>query len=308
MVNGSKLDLSSVPTWQASPIADGYSFLEAPRWHEGALFLSDFFTHQVLRMDADHRVTVVCEVPGQPAGLGFRPDGTLLVVSMTDRRLLHYDGSVLTEVADLTSLTHGLGNDMLVDPAGRAYICNFGAPDLPESTRLVKTNLVRVDPNGDAAVAAPDMLFPNGPCMTRGGRTLFVAETFAGRITSFSVDEAGGLSHRREWATFGDEPAEVLDMAAADQLPLLPDGMTVDAEGALWVADAGGSGAVRVVEGGMITHRVTVDPSLAVFAVCLGGPDGRTLFLCASPLMGTADVEKERLSVLYSTRVDVGAT
>ena len=272
-------------------VADGYSFLEGPRWHAGRLFLSDFYTHRVLALGPDGKVTTICTVAHQPSGLGFAPDGALLIVSMLDRRLLRLDDDRLVTVADLGEHAAGPANDMVVDHRGRAYVGNFGEP-LPDGTHA-PTTLVRVDPDGDIAVAATDLVFPNGIVITPDGGRLLVSETFAGRISAFDVDTAGELSGRQVWMQFDHE---------SGRLPL-PDGLALDAVGALWVADATGSGPLRVDDGVVVDRVDTGD--LSVYAVALGGEDRRTLFMCAAPPLGSVDPRTSRLSVLLACQVDV---
>jgi sugar lactone lactonase YvrE len=281
-------------------IADGHSFLEGPRWHRDALFVSDFYTHEVLRFDGDGR-HVVCEVEAQPSGLGFTPDGRLLIVSMLDRRLLRLDGRTLTEVASFADLAPGPANDMVVDAAGRAYIGNFGSPP---GVDLALASLVRVDPDGTTQVAASQLGFPNGAVVTPDGRSLLLAETFVGRISAFDVDADGGLSGRRTWAQFGAAPDYYDEERATRELTLLPDGMALDAEGLLWVADAKGHGVSRVRQGGEVVDFVDTG-DLSVYAVALGGADRRTLYMCCAPPHRTFDPSTTRRSVLVTCRVPV---
>ncbi len=156
---------------ETTTLVDGRAFPEGPRWHEGRLWFSDQHTAEVVAVDADGTVETVVEVPNGPSGLGWRPDGTLLVVSMRDRRLLRYDGTSLTEVADLSALAPFHCNDMVVDARGRAYVGNFGF-DLDGGGAFATTVLVRVDPDGSAHVAAGDLAFPNGTVITPDGTTL----------------------------------------------------------------------------------------------------------------------------------------
>jgi sugar lactone lactonase YvrE len=281
-------------------VADNCSFLEGPRWHKGALFVSDFFTHEVLRFDGKGR-HVVCEVVGQPSGLGFTPDGRLLVVSMLDRRLMRLDGRSLTEVASFAELAAGPANDMVVDSVGRAYIGNFGSP---AGSDLQLASLVRVDPDGTVSIAASDLGFPNGAVLTPDGRHLLLAETFVGRISAFDVAADGALSGRRTWAQFGAAPDYFDEERATRELAMLPDGMALDAEGMLWVADAKGRGVSRVREGGEVVDFVDTG-ELSVYAVALGGADRRTMYLCCAPPHRTFDPSASRKSVLLTTQVAV---
>ncbi|MFB9831692.1 SMP-30/gluconolactonase/LRE family protein [Actinoallomurus acaciae] len=292
------------PGREPTLLAEGFHFLEGPRWREGRLYASDFYDRHVWSFTPDGTGERIIEVPGQPSGLGFDPQGRLLVVSMLDQRLLRWEEGTLLEAADLSGLAIGPANDMVVDEAGGAYVGSFGVPDPSRPSRIVATNLVRVEPDGSTWPAATGVVFPNGVVITPDGRTLLVAETFAARITAFDRAPDGSLSGRRVWADFGGG-TEFYDLEeATERQPVLPDGMTLDAEGCLWVADAKGKGAMRVREGGEVIDRVDTG-DLSVFALTLGGVDRRTLFLCAAPPFGTTDPAAVRLSALFSCAVDV---
>jgi sugar lactone lactonase YvrE len=283
-------------------VLDGMSYIECPRWHEGRLWVSDFYTHRVLATDGGGSADVVAEVPNQPAGLGWLPDGPLLVVSMRDRKVLRREGSgELVEHADLSGLARGHANDMLVDGDGRAYVGSFGF-DLMGGARMEPSVLVRVDPDGAATVAAEDLMFPNGMVLLPGG-TLVVAETFGNRLTAFDVGPGGGLTGRRAWATFGDPPQTDDVTEALGQIPVAPDGICADAEGAIWVADALNRRVLRVLEGGEIAEEI--QPGDGVYACMLGGDDGRTLFMCAAPSFAEHERRDVREARLLSRRVDV---
>lgn len=286
-----------------SVIADGLSFLEGPRWRDGRLFASDFFTNQVLSFADDGSRERIAIVAGQPSGLGFSPDGALHVVSMLDRRLLRIVDGELVEVADLSDHVTAPCNDMTIDRHGRAYIGNYGW-DLDSDGRVRPTRLLRVDPDGSVRVAAGDMIFPNGMVITPDGGTMLVAETFAARISAFDIAADGALSGRRTWAAFADAPFETVAEAVASGVPL-PDGMALDADGAVWVAHAAGRGALRVAEGGEILDEVRLDDGLTAFAVALGGADRSTLYLCASPPLLASDPPTDHRARLVSCGVDV---
>jgi sugar lactone lactonase YvrE len=287
-------------------LAAGFSFLESPRWHDGLLYVSDFYSHRVLRTPDGREFETVCEVDGQPSGLGFDRQGRLLVVSMTDRRLLRLDDSGLTEVADLAGLASYHCNDMVVDDRGRAYIGNFGSD--VDNAGIAPACLILVEPDGRARPVAGDLVFPNGMAITPDGLTLLVAETFAYRITAFTIGPDGSLHSRRVWAPLADGsvplPRALAQVLAAGQVT--PDGICLDADGALWVADATGNGAIRIGESGARLDYVPTGPD-AVYAVALGGADSRTLFMCAAPPLGQSDPVRERRGSLLCCRVDVPA-
>ncbi len=293
-------------TRELRAVLEGYSFLECPRWHDGRLWVSDFYTERVVATDgrgsADATVEVMAEVPGQPSGLGFLPDGRALVVSMRDHRILRReDSGALVEHADLSGAVSGVLNDMLVDGRGRAYVGNFGF-DLMGGEPIRYTTLSRVDPDGTVTTVADDLGFPNGMVLLPGG-VLVVAETFAGRLSAFDVGEDGALGNRRVWAQFGDTPRTDDVGAALQSLAVAPDGICADAEGAIWVADALNARVIRVREGGEIVEEIPT--GLGVFACMLGGDDGRTLFLCAAPSFAEHERRAAREAQLLAARVDV---
>jgi sugar lactone lactonase YvrE len=262
-------------------VAEGFHFLEAPRWRDGRLWFSDFYGHRVRSVAEDGTDLIVeAHVPGQPSGLGWLPDGRLLIVSMRDRRVLRRepDGSLAVH-ADLAQHATGHANDMVVDGRGRAYVGNFGF-DLMAGDPLEPAALHRVDPDGGVTEVADDLWFPNGVAITDDG-VLLVVETFGNRVTAFTVDADGALTDRRIWAEFGPLPTERDVERALGQLRIAGDGACLDAAGGMWIADAIGERLVRVVAGGEITDEIR--PGSPVYACALGGADGTTLFACAAP-------------------------
>ncbi len=271
-------------------LIQGLAFAEAPRWHQGELWFSDFYTRQVMRVDREGRAHVVVEVPNQPSGLGWLPDGRLLVVSMTDRALLRLDRTGLTQVADLSTLAGFHCNDMVVDAQGRAYVGNFGFDLFTQPVVPRPTVLVRVDPDGAVSVAADDMHFPNGAVITPDGKTMIIGETFARRLTAFDLAADGTLSRRRVWA---------------DLDKLAPDGICLDAEGAVWVASPRSNEFIRVLEGGTITQRIPA--SNQAIACVLGGDDGKRLFMVVGRVRGHAEALATRVGRIEYVDVEVGA-
>jgi sugar lactone lactonase YvrE len=269
-------------------LLDGLTFPEAPRWHDGRLWFSDFYTHRVVAVDPGGRAETMLEVPQRPSGLGWTPDGTLLVVSMLDRRLLRVENGKARVHADLAAVATGPCNDMAVDGQGRAYVGNFGY-DRHKGEPPRTTCLARVDPDGRVTRAAEDLFFPNGTVITPDGRTLIVGETQAHRLTAFDVAPDGALENRRVWAALDEN--------------VFPDGMCLDAEGAIWVSDARGLALLRVREGGKIDGTVSTGSRYA-FACMLGGADRRTLFVCTSTGSGPAMADK-RDGAIETVRVDV---
>lgn len=282
---------------------EGYTFLEDPRIREDSVMVSDFFTGQVVSLGTDGRVNVVIEIDDQPSGTGWTPNGDLLVVSMLKRAVLISSSTGVRVHADLSPWATGPCNDMLVDPLGRAYVGNMGGDGGPDS-ELIDAPLLRVDPDGTVCVAAEGLRFPNGMALSPDGRQLFVAETYGARVSLFDVDEHGDLSGRRTFADFADAPLHSTARQMLATGMILPDGIALDIDGGLWIADAAGSGVIRVDRDGRITDRIPVD-GLTVFAPALGGPDGRTLYLCASPTLYEFDYKETRGSKLLSCRVDI---
>jgi sugar lactone lactonase YvrE len=281
----------------------GLSFTECPRWHDGRLYFSDFYTQRVLSVTLDGTIEAIAEVPGQPSGLGFLPDGRILIVSMRDRRILRreFDAS-LVEHADLSSVAPWHLNDMLVDNQGRAWVGNFGF-DLMGGAKVTTTNLICVDPDGRSRIAAAGLAFPNGMALTPDGRTLIVAETMMNRLSAFDVAN-GMLGERRTWAEFGDPPTSRETEELLRQVNVAPDGICLDAEGAVWVADAIGGRLIRVAEGGVILEEIKTD-DMGVFACMLGGDNGRTLFACVAPTFHEAEASAKHRAEIWMTDVDV---
>ena len=264
-------------------LLDGLTFPEGPRWHDGRLWFSDFYAHEVIAVELHGNREHIIEVPGQPSGLGWTPNGQLLVVSMTDRRLLRLDPDGLTEVANLSDFANYHCNDMVVDGDGRAYVGNFGF-NSHAGDPFRAANLIRVDPDGTVSVAATNLAFPNGSVITPDGQTLIVGETRGNILTAWDRAPDGSLSNRRIWA--------YLDGG-------FPDGICLDAKGAVWVADPRNKETIRVLEGGEITDRISTG-NRGSFACMLGGPERRTLFICTCLQSGpgTAELRSGRIETL----------
>ena len=268
-------------------LIEGLAFPEGPRWHDGKFYFSDMHAHQVIATDMSGMRDVVCEVPGRPSGLGWLPDGRMLVVSMVDRKLMRLDRDGLKTVADMTALAPFDCNDMVVDARGRAYVGNFGF-DLHKGETPRGTTLVMVEPDGAARVVAEDMLFPNGAVIAPDGKTLIVGESFGRRLTAFDIGADGSLANRRVWAELGNS---------------IPDGICLDAEDAIWVACATGSEVIRVRQGGEVVERIKVETD--AFACMLGGPDGRTLFVATAPGSDPEKCRAARGGRIETTQVEV---
>lgn len=263
----------------AVTVADGLAFTEGPRWHRGALWFSDFFTLGVYRVAPGGRPERVCTVPGGPSGLGFDPQGRLLISSMGDRRVLRLQGGELTELADLAEIAPASLNDMVASADGGVYVGNFGL-DAELGGVLPSTRLIRVDPGGEARFVGGELFAPNGAVITDQGGTLLVAETLGGRIVAYTIAANGDLTDERVWAQLGPEP-EVKGLFEAMEAGPVPDGIALDCEGALWVGNACGP-ALRVAPGGEVLDRLEV-PGNCVYALAFGGEDLRTMFMCVAP-------------------------
>ena len=264
-------------THHSRVLRGGLSFGEAPRWHEGRLWYSDFYRHGVFSVasngEGERREL---DVAGQPSGLGWLPDGDLLCVSMIDHRVLRvHDGAVST-FAEIGDYCGFWANDMVVSNVGYSYVGNFGF-DLDALLEAVgvegllaspppMTNLVVLDPSGHVVQTVGDMAFPNGTVITEDGATLIIGETMAFRLSAFDIGPDGTLTNRRVWAQ--------LDFVATD-------GMCLDADGQIWLANAVTNQCLRVAEGGEVT--ATVVTTQTAFACMLGGDDGRSLFIMTAP-------------------------
>jgi sugar lactone lactonase YvrE len=292
-----------MPDYELSTLLEGGAFFEGPRWHEGRWWVSDFYRHTVFTVDTAGNAEEVLTVENQPSGLGWMPDGSLLVVSMKDHRVLRRapDGEV-TVHADVSEFCGGNLNDMVVSADGRAYAGNFGF-DLMAFADPQETVLIRIDPDGSASVAADEIRFPNGSVITPDGQTLIVGETAAARYTAFTIAPDGSLTDRRVWGQMAEAP-ELGPLA--ETLPKLkfgPDGCALDAEGHIWSADSVGARCCRLAPGGAIVDEIPAPEGMGIFACMLGGDDGRTLLLCVAPNFDEHERSATREAVLMTTHV-----
>jgi sugar lactone lactonase YvrE len=267
--------------------------------------VSDFYTHRVSRITPDGTVETVVEVESQPSGLGWLPDGSLVISSMLDHRVLLFANGELSTLADLSDYCTGPLNDLVVDAAGNIFVGDFGY-DLNGGEPARTTTLKRVDREGEVTVVADDLQFPNGSVITSDGTTLIVGETFGNRYTAWDLSADGALSNRRVWACFGPD-LDFSDPGWPKQMALAPDGCAIDADGHLWVTDAMGGRAVRVAPGGAIVDEIPAPEGLGLFACALGGPAGHTLLLCAVPPVAGLDSNGPHDAVLLTADVTVPA-
>ncbi len=236
-------------------LIDGLCFGEGPRWHSDALWLSDMHAQQVLRVRPDGKSEVIVALEDdQPSGLGWLPNGDLLIVSMTKRQLLRFDGQHLKVHADLSGVASWYCNDMVVDASGRAYVGNFGF-DLHTNAPQKPAELIRVEPNGDIHVEDDQLMFPNGTVITPDGKTLIVGESFGSRLTAFDINKNGSLSNKRLWAKLPEGA--------------VPDGICLDEAGGIWSASPTSNECIRQLEGGEVTHQIGLDRG--AFACMIGG-------------------------------------
>lgn len=262
-------------------LIDGLCFGEGPRYRDQSLWLSDMHAQQVLEVNQAGEARVVLSLDDdQPSGLGWLPGGDLLVVSMTKRQLLRFDGQQLTVHADLSDVASWYCNDMVVDGQGRAYVGNFGF-DLHNRAKPRPAELIRVDPDGQINVEDDELMFPNGTVITPDGKTLIVGESFGGRLTAFDIAADGSLSGKRVWAELPDGA--------------VPDGICLDAEGGIWSASPTSNECLRQTEGGAVTQRIELERG--AFACMIG--DQRLYVLTSS----SSDPEKCRAN--RDARVEV---
>jgi sugar lactone lactonase YvrE len=286
-------------------LVEGGSFFESPRWHEGRWWVSDFYRQTVYAIGVDGATEPVMEVEHQPSGLGWLPDGSLLVVSMKDQRVLRRgpDGQVSVH-GELGAFTDSALNDMVVDDRGRAWVGCFGF-DLMGFADPVPAPLMRVDPDGAVQIVAEGLMFPNGSVITPDGATLIVGETAGCRYTAFTIGADGALTDRRVWAQMAPTPPLGPLTEMLPQIAVGPDGCTLDAEQHIWAADEAGGRCIRIAPGGAIVDEIRAPDGLGCFACALGGDDGRTLLVCAAPDFLEHNRRPVREAVLLTVTVDV---
>jgi sugar lactone lactonase YvrE len=267
--------------------------------------VSDFYRQAVYTVTAEGAEDLVIEVEHQPSGLGWMPDGSLLIVSMKNQRLLKRDRAGNVDIhAELSAFTDSPLNDMVVDARGRAWVGCFGF-DLMAFADPQLAPLMRVDPDGSASLAAEELLFPNGSVITPDGTTLIVGETAGCRYTAFTIEADGSLTDRRVWAQLAPTPAIAPLQEMLPQIAVGPDGCTLDADGHIWAADEAGARCIRIAPGGAIVEEIRTPEGLGCYACALGGDDGRTLLVCAAPDFLESNRRDARDAVLLTASVDV---
>jgi sugar lactone lactonase YvrE len=276
------------PSRATTIVLEGLCFPEGPRWRDGRLYFSDQHDHRVVAMEPSGAAETIVEVPQQPSGLGWLPDGRMLVVSMLDRRVMRLEDGSLVEHADLSRFAPAPCNDMVVDAQGRAYVGHFGF-DMYGGEGPKDASLLLVRPDGTVAVAAEPLQFPNGTVITPDGATLIVGESMRGRLTAFTITADGSLTDRREFAQLQGA---------------VPDGICLDAEGAVWIACPLTGRCLRVQEGGAVLDEVKTSHEFA-FACMLGGDDRRTLYICTAPTHVPSESRTQRGGRIEAVEVDV---
>jgi sugar lactone lactonase YvrE len=290
---------------EATLVVDGLTLTEGLRWHDGRVWFSDLYNRRVVSILEDGSdLRVEGQFEAIPVGLGWLPDGRLLVIQQETAKVLRreHDGTFVVH-ADLSGVAKSWPNDIVVTGDGTAYVGCFGF-ELHQGAPFGTAPLMKVTVDGQVTVVGEPSYFPNGSTILDG--TLVVAESFGNRISQYDIDPDGTLSNRRDWAVFGPMPtASDLD-DRYKELVVAADGISgVDAEGAIWVADFTKQHAVRVLPGAEIVDEVTTG-SLNCYCVALGGHDGRTLFLCATPAEMDPELRKnEPRGTIMSCRVDV---
>ena len=272
-------------TFQTQTIAKGLAFPEGPRWYAGRLWFTDQHGRAIYAMNPAGELERISTTDDLPGGLCWLPDGTLLVVYMTQRRLMRLSGSVLEEYADLSGCASYHCNDMVADRQGRVYVGNFGF-DLHGGAAVSTAEIVRVDTDGEVDIFCGDVVFPNGGVITPDGQTLLIAETFAHRITAFQFDAKGGINERALWADLGEAT---------------PDGICLDEDNALWVASPGTKALLRVKQGGEILARC--ETSGTPYACMLGGVERRILYVCTSETDNPGDAARLKSGRIEQVRV-----
>jgi sugar lactone lactonase YvrE len=281
-----------VTTASLTTLLDRLAFPKCAHWHDGRLWFSDAHDGRVWAMSEGGQAEPVVAVEGRPSGIGWLPDGRLLVVSERGRSLLRNDGATLTPVCDLSRFSPHPWSDLVVDPDGRAYVGGFGH-DVDAGDEPAGAPLVCVEPDGEAWVVIDRLLFPNGAVVIdhEEGRTLVVTETYGQRLSAYDLLPDGSAVHPRLWS---------------DLRPNFPSGASLDAEGAIWVADPVLMGVMRVKPGlGTVDWISTGDRG--AFACALGGSDGRTLYICTSGSSNPTRTVRDRSGRIEAARVDVPA-
>ena len=269
----------------------GMKFTESPRWRDGKWWFLDIHGQAIRSVDLQGQLDMVLELPFKPNGFGFRRDGSIMVGDALGRKIYRWDGKSLAQVADISASTVFCLSDGIVDRHDRMYIGDIGYNFFDPSNQSVDTCVITcIEADGSARIVARDLSFPNGMAITPDGSTLIVAETTAHRLTCYDIEPDGGLANRRAYAPLGED--------------VQPDGIALDTEGGVWIANPEGRFAVlRVLEGGEVTDVIEMDTD--GYAVMLGGPELRHLLLCASDTHDPAKIAQSPSVSLHLLAVQV---
>ena len=296
-------------------LTGGLYFGEGPRWHENKLWFSDFYSHKVMTLDENNSLETVCEVPSQPSGLGWLPNGDLLIVSMLDRKILKFSEGSISVHADLSKHVAHKCNDMVVGRDGTAYVGNFGMGDAGES--LNSTHLMIVKSDGTVLKGPDNLLFPNGTVITEDGKNLIIAETLGAKLTSFDIEDNGELTNRKLWArtsplfslliikflsSMGFDLSKV-DFSKYSKNLHVPDGICLDEKNGIWIASPTTKAVVRIEKGGNITD--TINTPKGAFACMLGGTERKTLYVIISNSSDPEEAQASPEGEIHSIEVEI---
>ena len=296
-------------------LTGGLYFGEGPRWHENKLWFSDFYSHKVMTLDENNSLETVCEVPSQPSGLGWLPNGDLLIVSMLDRKILKFSEGSISVHADLSEYVEHKCNDMVVSRDGTAYVGNFGMGDAGES--MNSTHLMIVKSDGTVLKGPDNLLFPNGTVITEDGKKLIVAETLGAKLTSFDIEDNGELINRKLWARtsplfslliikflslLGFDLSKV-DFSKYSKNLHVPDGICLDEKNGIWIASPTTKAVVRIEKGGNITDTISTPKS--AFACMLGGKERKTLYVIISNSSDPEEAQASPEGEIHSIEVEI---
>ena len=296
-------------------LTGGLYFGEGPRWHENKLWFSDFYSHKVMTLDENNSLETVCEVPSQPSGLGWLPNGDLLIVSMLDRKILKFSEGSISVHADLSEYVAHKCNDMVVGRDGTAYVGNFGMGNAGES--MNSTHLMIVKSDGTVSKGPDNLLFPNGTVITEDGKNLIVAETLGAKLTSFDIEDNGELTNRKLWArtsplfslliikflsSLGFDLSKV-DFSKYSKNLHVPDGICLDEKNGIWIASPTTKAVVRIEKGGNITDTIRTPKS--AFACMLGGKERKTLYVIISNSSDPEEAQASPEGEIHSIEVEI---
>ena len=296
-------------------LTGGLYFGEGPRWHENKLWFSDFYSHKVMTLDENNSLEAVCEVPSQPSGLGWLPNGDLLIVSMLDRKILKFSEGSISVHADLSEYVAHKCNDMVVSRDGTAYVGNFGMGDAGES--LNSTHLMIVKSDGTVLKGPDNLLFPNGTVITEDGKNLIIAETLGAKLTSFDIEDNGELTNRKLWArtsplfslliikflsSLGFDLSKI-DFSKYSKNLHVPDGICLDEKNGIWIASPTTKAVVRIEKGGNITDKINTPKG--AFACMLGGKERKTLYVIISNSSDPEEAQASPEGEIHSIEVEI---